>query len=85
VKAYNILSIPSFLYGCELWEMKQRDIRILEIAEMKLSLLDHRRSEDVLDSETGLPELFCCAGNFGKIWSVCGQHEFQYVTYGMYK
>jgi hypothetical protein len=32
-----------------------------------------------------LPSLFCCAGNFGKIWSVCGQHEFQYIASGMYK
>jgi len=31
------------------------------------------------------PTFFCCAGNFGKILSVCGQHEVKYVMSGMYK
>jgi len=26
LKVYNILPIPSFLYGCEIWTLKQRDI-----------------------------------------------------------
>ena len=28
---------------------------------------------------TGLLHLFCRAGNFGKIWSACGQYEIQYI------
>jgi hypothetical protein len=31
------------------------------------------------------PTFFCCAGNFGKIWSVRGQHEIQYIKCGMFK
>jgi len=40
----------SFLYGCEIWILKQKDVRRLKTAEMKFmrrtaeySLLDHRR------------------------------------------
>jgi hypothetical protein len=30
-------------------------------------------------------QLFCCAVNIGKIWSICGQHEIQYIISGMCK
>jgi len=29
--------------------------------------------------------LLCGAGNFGKIWSACGQHEIQYTDRSMNK
>jgi hypothetical protein len=54
LKVYNILATPSLLYGCEIWTLKQRDIRKLKKAEVKFmrhtagySLFDHRRNEDV--------------------------------------
>jgi hypothetical protein len=56
LKVYNILPISSLLYGCEIWILKQRDMRRLKKAEMKCMkptagyrLLDHRRSEDNLE------------------------------------
>jgi hypothetical protein len=36
LKAYNILAIPSLLFGSEFWTLKQRDIRELKVAEMGL-------------------------------------------------
>jgi hypothetical protein len=56
LKVYNVLAVPSLLYGCNMWTLKQRDMRILNTAEMKFmtltagySLLDHRRNEDILE------------------------------------
>jgi len=55
-KVYNIVAIPWLLYGCEIWTLKQRDIRRLKTAEKKFmrrtagyNLLDHRRNEDILE------------------------------------
>jgi hypothetical protein len=36
LKVYSILFIASLLYGCETWTLKQRDIKRLKTAEMKL-------------------------------------------------
>jgi hypothetical protein len=56
LKVYNILTILSLLYGCEIWTLKQRDIRRLKSAEMKCmrctagyGLLHHRSNEEVLE------------------------------------
>jgi len=27
----------------------------------------------------GLPNLLCGVGNFGEVWSPCGQHKMQYI------
>jgi hypothetical protein len=35
LKIQNIIDIPSLLYGCEIWTLKQGDIRRLKTAEMK--------------------------------------------------
>jgi len=55
LKVYDIFAIPSLLYGSEVWTSKQKDERILNIAEMKFlrcitgySLLDQVRNEDIL-------------------------------------
>jgi hypothetical protein len=29
------------------------------------------------------PKLFCCPGDFGRIWPVCGQNEVKCTTCGM--
>jgi hypothetical protein len=34
---------------------------------------------DLVQSTTGLPDLFCGAGKFGKIWFSCVQHEVMYT------
>jgi len=31
----------------------------------------------------GLLSLLCHAGNFGRNWSACRQHEIQYAEWGM--
>jgi hypothetical protein len=56
LKVYNILAIPSILYGCEIRTLKQRDITRLKRAEMKFMrytvgciLLEHRRNGDILE------------------------------------
>jgi hypothetical protein len=48
IAGYNILAIPSLLYGCEIWKLNQRDINRLKTVEMVFmrctagySLLDH--------------------------------------------
>jgi hypothetical protein len=54
LEVYNILSILSFLYGCEIWKLKLRDIRRLKTADKFMrctagySLLDHGKYEDIL-------------------------------------
>jgi len=42
----NTSAIPSLVYSCEMLALKQREVRRLKTAEMKLtsSLLDHRRA-----------------------------------------
>jgi len=35
LKLHNILAIPLLLYGCEIWTLKQSDVRRLKTAEMK--------------------------------------------------
>jgi ABC-type ATPase involved in cell division len=47
---------PSNLYGCEIWKLKQRDIRTRKTEEMKFMrsragciFSDHRRHEDILE------------------------------------
>jgi hypothetical protein len=54
LKAYSILAVPLLLYGCEIWTLKQRDIRRLKTAEMEFmrcttgySSLDHSISEEI--------------------------------------
>lgn len=56
LKLYNILFVPSLLYGCAIWSLKQRDVRRWKdsrdgIHEMhsRIQLLDHRRNEGVLE------------------------------------
>jgi len=34
----NFLAVPSLLYGCEIWTLKQRDLRRLKTAEMKFMI-----------------------------------------------
>jgi hypothetical protein len=55
-KVCNILATPSLLCGCEIWTLKQRDMRRLKTAETKCmthtarySLLYHRMNEDILE------------------------------------
>ena len=38
-----------------------------------------------VESRTALHSLLCVAGNFGKILSVCGQHEIQHTARTMTK
>jgi hypothetical protein len=38
LKAYNILAVPSLLYGCEVWALKQRDIKRLKTTEKKFTI-----------------------------------------------
>jgi hypothetical protein len=56
LKVYNILVTLLVLFGCEIWTLKQRNIRNLNAAEMKFMLptaesisLSYRRSEDILE------------------------------------
>jgi hypothetical protein len=51
IGSINILIVPSFLYGCEISALKQRNIIRLKAAEIKFmrrtaeyNLLDHRRN-----------------------------------------
>jgi predicted esterase YcpF (UPF0227 family) len=51
-----ILATPSLLYGCEIWTLKQRDIKRLKMTEVKsmrrtaaYSLFDHRSNKDILE------------------------------------
>jgi hypothetical protein len=55
LKLYNILAILAVLYDCEIWSLKQRDIRRMKAAETKFMrrtaryrLQDHIRNEDIL-------------------------------------
>jgi hypothetical protein len=51
MKDYNTIVIPTLLYGCEIWLLKQRDIRRLRTAEMTFMILYHRRNEGILETE----------------------------------
>jgi hypothetical protein len=44
-----------------------------------------RLVQSVMCSAAGLLNLLCGAGNFGKIWPACGQHEIQYTKWRMNK
>jgi hypothetical protein len=53
---YSNLAIRLLLCGCEIWTLKQRDVRRLKAAEIKFmrctagySLLDQRRNVDILE------------------------------------
>jgi hypothetical protein len=35
IRFHNTLAIPEHLHGCEIWTLKQRDIRRLKTAEMR--------------------------------------------------
>jgi len=41
LKVYNILAVPSILYGCEIWTLKQSDVTRLKAAEVKF--MTHNR------------------------------------------
>jgi hypothetical protein len=45
----------------------------------RVPLIDDNTAARQVESRTGLLNLLCGAGIFGKIWSACGQYEIQYT------
>jgi hypothetical protein len=43
------------------------------------SVMQWVRNVGICTSNSALLNLLCGAGNFGQIWSACGQHEIQYT------